>query len=78
MATLKRLHIIPAGGEEPVHLVSLDCKCHPNPNDDAVVIHNAFDLRELRERHGRRRPGDVWVIVEEKITTSVGLNQSSS
>lgn len=78
MTPLKRLHIIPAGGEEPVHLVSLDCKCHPNPNGDGVVIHNAFDLRELRERHGKRRPGESWVIVEEKITMLIGPGQSSS
>lgn len=55
-------HTIPVGGSEPMHICSTSCWCHPLPSD-GIVIHNAKDCREARERHGQANPDQKWTIV---------------
>ncbi len=65
----ERIHLIPVGGDEPLHTCSVEhCFCHPLLDDEGVVTHNALDLREARERHGRNRPGENWVLVKEIVS----------
>lgn len=59
-----RTHVIPVGGKEPVHSCSLLCWCSPL-HVDRVVVHNAKDLREPRERFDAGRPEEKWVLVDE-------------
>lgn len=55
-------HTIPVGGSEPVHVCAASCWCHPLLTD-GVIVHNAEDCREARERHGHTEPDEKWVIV---------------
>lgn len=57
-------HTIPVGGDEPVHLADTQCSCTPL-EQDGVVTHNAWDLREKLERQGVPTPGRSWVIVQQ-------------
>ena len=62
----RTLHVIPVGGDEPVHLASGGCWCYPLESAGIIFSHNAKDLREVRERQGIPNPKKiVWVIVEE-------------
>ncbi len=71
--TPKTQHVLPVGGDEPIHFASLDCWCHPNPDkasDGQIVHHNALDCRERFERAGKEHlkdPGQVWVIVGSDV-----------
>lgn len=65
-------HVIPVGGVEPIHVsTGLRCWCSPMPESvpdgklPLVVIHNAHDLRDARERNGVISTGGHWVIVQE-------------
>lgn len=66
-----RAHLIPVGGEEPLHLAHADCKCHPSPSryGIGVWVHNAWDGRERYERQDRDDYPDKfnsqWVTVAE-------------
>jgi hypothetical protein len=60
-------HVIPVGGEEPRHAASMRCWCQPLLDEPGLVVHHAKDLREARERHGRARPEECWVIVDEVL-----------
>jgi hypothetical protein len=57
------IHVIPVGGDEPVHCADAQCWCQPLVGVDDVVIHHAKDMREARERHGVNRPEEKWVNV---------------
>lgn len=60
------LHVMPVGGAEPEHRAHPECWCQPLLGLDGMYIHHARDLREARERHGRNRPDEQWIIgVEE-------------
>lgn len=45
-------HVIPLG-DEAEHIVSPECICGPRidllPSENWLIVHNAFDGRELRE-----------------------------
>ena len=73
LAYMTRPHVIPVGGDEPVHWCSSGCWCQPlvdvreGPFQmETNVIHHAKDLREARERRGNNHPNEVWVIVLEE------------
>lgn len=57
-------HIIPIGGEEPLHVAADVCWCFPlyHPSH-GVWEHNAKDCREAKERHGLEQPGLGWVVI---------------
>lgn len=63
------IHVIPVGGEEPIHSCNKDCWCYPLYSDEGedgiVATHNAKDLREVRERRGDLNPETQWVLVRE-------------
>lgn len=65
---MKRLvHVVPIGGSEPVHEVHQTCWCFP-VNDHGVMIHNASDCRESKERNGiPTLPDSVWATVYQKL-----------
>jgi hypothetical protein len=65
---MKRIHVIPFGGEEPMHTCHASCFCKPIENQDKVMVHHAKDLREARERHGRNSPDEQWLLVEEVLS----------
>ena len=65
------VHCIPVGGKEPMHMAHESCSCHPLL-DEGVMIHNAFDLREARERHRCARDGEKWVLVASISTPTTG------
>jgi hypothetical protein len=75
---LARMHVIPVGGAEPVHVASPNCWCYPavktleNPAPayhPDMIVHNADDKRERWEQvTGRPRdPGAKWVNVCEEV-----------
>ena len=66
----KRIHIIPVGGDEPVHTAHETCKCQPLLDEEGLMIHHAEDLREARERHDRNRHDEKCVLVEEVVPSS--------
>lgn len=59
-------HIIPVGGEEPVHHASWGCWCHPM-HKDGLIVHNAKDARERYERQNMTNPDLKWVTVKGPI-----------
>jgi hypothetical protein len=61
---MKQIHVIPIGGEEPMHLCHASCFCVPLEDADKLMIHHAKDLRESRERSGINRPDEQWVLVK--------------
>lgn len=65
--TCKRLHIIPAGGSEPIHHAHEGCWCCPLAEEDGrMLTHNAKDGRERWERNNKltsvRKEG-CWVLI---------------
>lgn len=60
--TSTRPHVIPIG-DTHVHCASEKCWCHPL-NKDGVVIHNAKDCREAKERN-KIETGKFWVEIDE-------------
>ncbi len=66
MMPAAHFHVIPVGGAEPVHRCDASCWCHPTPDPDEtnLIVHNARDCREARERFGCARPDEKWAIVE--------------
>ena len=64
---MKIIHVIPVGGEEPMHTCHAACFCYPLEDQDGLMVHHAKDLRESRERHGRNRPDENWVLVEQVL-----------
>lgn len=61
------MHVIPVGGQEPSHCCHSNCWCWPFINEHGIKVHNAKDLREARERHGKQRPDELWVLVKEML-----------
>lgn len=63
------IHIIPVGGNEPIHSCRKDCWCHPLYIDEkeggTTATHNAKDLRDVKERRGDLNPETPWVLVRE-------------
>ena len=55
-------HVIPVG-DRGTHEAAQGCSCNPTTPDDpnAMVVHNAFDERELKESQGVKTPG--WIKV---------------
>lgn len=47
------------------HKRSIDCECHPTVRDVNVVLHNAKDIREARERLGMDAHKN-WIVEFEK------------
>jgi hypothetical protein len=45
----RRLHVIPIGDLQ-VHAAQEICWCHPTETEPGIVVHNAKDCREARER----------------------------
>ncbi len=67
----KRPHVIPVGGEEPAHECHAACWCFPRAvsrEGGVVMVHNAKDCREARERHGAEVSGEFWVTIIERLT----------
>lgn len=62
------VHVVPVGGNEPLHVISDLCWCHPlcevDPN---IITHNAKDTRERFERQGIKNPKLPWVCVIEDL-----------
>lgn len=61
------LHIIPCGGDEPVHWAHGGCWCFPTKHEEEfsvcaslVLMHNAKDARERYERQGLVLEGLSW------------------
>lgn len=68
-----RVHTIPIGGAEPLHVASMGCWCSPLAlEDDALAVHHAKDGREKYERQEIRDPKKLWALVYEEITTPDG------
>ncbi len=62
----KIVHVIPVGGEEPLHSGCRQCHCQPLfKEDELIVVHHAWDLREKLERQGISTPGNGWVQILE-------------
>lgn len=62
----KIVHCIPVGGDEPLHSACRQCHCQPLfKEDELIVVHNAWDLREKLERQGVPTPGRSWVNILE-------------
>lgn len=63
------IHVIPVGGEEPLHRADLDCWCFPSssPYEASVMRHNAKDCREAQERIGgiRITGNKGWILVKD-------------
>lgn len=69
------IHVIPTGGEEPVHWASGACWCCPTRQpviaewktqlqpDTPCLLHNAQDARERFERQGLIKDGHSWAVV---------------
>lgn len=55
-------HVIP-DNDAMQHESTLDCACYPRTDDVGVVVHNAKDVREAHERHGRPTENG-WCIVQ--------------
>ena len=60
-----RIHVIPVGGEEPLHCAG-DCWCHPLEHEDGIVTHHAQDCREKYERQNIIDKNKFWVQIIEK------------
>jgi hypothetical protein len=60
----RKIHVVPVGGEEPVHHCYFPCWCSPLETADHLVIHHAEDLREVQERHGTADPKKKWQVIE--------------
>lgn len=58
-------HVIPIGGNEPIHKASPFCHCNPTRDIEAPLlwIHNAFDCREKFERQGLVNKDLPWATV---------------
>jgi hypothetical protein len=65
---MKIVHIIPVGGDEPVHDCNAGCWCHPLLTDPEISVHHAKDLREVRERQNTARPQEKWIRVNEIVS----------
>ena len=64
----QRIHVIPMGQSEPIHSVSMNCKCHPLPQENGrLAIHNAYDGREAQERQGIQDIKRPWCLVYEEV-----------
>jgi hypothetical protein len=61
-------HTIPVGGNEPVHDADVKCWCYPTSdrNTPEVIVHNAKDCREARERNGVVNPDLKWVLIGQR------------
>lgn len=57
-------HVMPFEDSES-HEISDGCSCHPT-EIDGVMVHNAWDCREARERIGI--PGKPWGVFAEDST----------
>jgi hypothetical protein len=63
------IHTIPLNDAE-MHIASRDCPCWPliDDEDEHVIIHHAWDGREVVERMvGNIDPSKGWVLVGEKL-----------
>lgn len=60
--TPKKIHVIPAN-DTYLHEGSLRCWCFPLEKEIGIIIHNAKDCREAKERKGTST--DVWFHVAE-------------
>ena len=47
-------HVIPAD-DDIAHIISWDCGCHPQADENGIAIHNSADGREAFERGERKR-----------------------
>ena len=73
---MSNLHAIPVGGDEPIHYANAECWCYPVPDTEepTLLVHNAKDCREARERlrpqcTGRKHEGkEVWVLIGQEIS----------
>lgn len=62
--TRERTHVIPVGGQEPLHHAHEACWCHPLAEEGGkMLVHNAHDCREKWERNGVAGPGLSWVLI---------------
>lgn len=73
---VRRLHSLPVGGEEPLHICSHDCWCYPvqDTEQPGLWIHNAKDCREAKERAGRTdmlSVDSLWVLALENVKPNV-------
>ncbi len=59
-----KVHVIPVGGDEPVHHCYIPCFCSPLETKDGLIVHHAQDLREKDERQGRTHPDKKWQVIE--------------
>lgn len=62
-----KYHILPLNDKEP-HTEAETCRCNPKverANDTTVVIHNAFDGRELQEGAAANQCGKLNDIPKE-------------
>lgn len=68
---IRLLHTIPVGGEEPIHDATPSCWCYPTSDraEPGVIVHNAKDCREARERNGKANPDLKWVIIGQLLRT---------
>lgn len=60
-----KIHIIPVGGDEPIHSIP-DCWCNPLEKEGNLAVHHAKDCREKFERQGIEDPEKFWVNVGEE------------
>jgi hypothetical protein len=61
-----RTHIVPLGGDEPIHAASSKCFCQPLVEEETgIVTHHAQDLREKFERNGIKYKNKPWGLFNE-------------
>ncbi len=60
----REVHVIPVGGQEPLHTATRDCWCHPVITENGLMaLHNAKDLREKWERQGIHNSESPWCLI---------------
>lgn len=60
----KRIHVIPIG-DLYLHSAQDFCWCHPTETENNVLVHNAKDCREARERIREEKCSDGWINIAE-------------
>lgn len=66
----RRIHVIPVGDVE-IHAAQELCWCHPTETEPRLLVHNAKDCREARERVTGEKCSDGWINIAERVANDM-------